>query len=58
MTKAPQDKSLAELAQEMCKREDLLDHLTAKAEVLRRQTEAQLEATYATTRNANYMRPQ
>lgn len=55
MAKAPQDMSLAELAQEMCKREDSLDHLTAKAEVLRRQTEAQLEATHATTRNANYM---
>jgi hypothetical protein len=53
--KDPQAMSLAELAQEMNKRADSLDHLTAKAEITRRQTEAQLEATRATTRNANYM---
>jgi hypothetical protein len=51
----PQAMSLAELAQEMNKREDSLDHLTAKAEVIRRQTEAQLDAARATMRNANYM---
>ncbi|WFU53016.1 hypothetical protein QA639_25425 [Bradyrhizobium pachyrhizi] len=53
--KNPQAMSLAELAQEMNKREDSLDHLIAKAEIVRRQTEAQLEATRATTRNASYM---
>jgi hypothetical protein len=37
------------------KREDSLDHLAAKAEITRRQTAAQLDATRATTRNANYM---
>jgi len=55
MAKRPQDMSLDELAQEMNKREDSLDHLTAKAEITRRQTAAQLDATRATTRNANYM---
>ena len=53
--KKPQAMSLAELAQELNKREDSLDHLTAKAEITRRQTEAQLDATRATKRNANYM---
>jgi len=47
--------SLDELAQEMNKREDSLDHLTAKAEITRRQTAAQLDATRATVRNARYM---
>ena len=42
MAKKPKDMSLNELAQEMYKREDSLDHLTAKAEITRRQTEAQL----------------
>ena len=55
MAKRPQDMSHDELAQEMNKREDSLDHLTAKAEITRRQTAAQLDATRATTRNANYM---
>jgi hypothetical protein len=36
MAKEPKDMSYAELAQEMCKREDSLDHLTAKAEMARR----------------------
>ena len=53
--KDPHAMSLAELAQEMNKRVDSLDHLTAKAEISRRQVEAQLEAARATTRNANYM---
>jgi hypothetical protein len=53
--KEPQAMTFAELAQEMNKREDSLDHLTAKAEIMRRQTEAQIDATRATTRNANYM---
>ncbi len=39
----------------MNKREDSLDHLTAKVEVVRRRTEAQIEATRTTARNANYM---
>jgi hypothetical protein len=39
----------------MCKREDTLDHLTAKAEVTRRQLEAQLAATQTAKRNSNYM---
>jgi hypothetical protein len=39
----------------MNKRADSLDHLTAKAEITRRQTAAQLDATRATVRNANYM---
>jgi hypothetical protein len=55
VAKASKDMSFDELAQEMCKRPDSLDHLTAKAEITRRQTEAQLEATHASTRNANYM---
>ena len=37
MAKRPQDMSLDELAQEMNKRENSLDHLTAKAEITRRQ---------------------
>ena len=36
MAKAPKDMSYEELAQEMCKRENSLDHLTAKAEMARR----------------------
>jgi ABC-type transporter Mla subunit MlaD len=55
MAKRPQDMSLDELAQEMNKREDSLDHLTAKAEITRRQTAAQLDATRATISNAKYM---
>jgi hypothetical protein len=39
----------------MNKREDSLDHLTAKAEITRRQTAAQLDATRATISNAKYM---
>jgi hypothetical protein len=48
MAKRPQDMSLNELAQEMWKRADSLDHLTAKAEMMRRQTVAQLDATLTT----------
>jgi hypothetical protein len=55
MAKRPQDMSLDELAQEMWKRADSLDHLTAKAEMMRRQTVAQLDATQATVSNAKYM---
>lgn len=36
MAKAPQQMTYDELAQEMCKRADSLDHLTAKAEMARR----------------------
>ena len=52
MANRPQDMSLDELAQEMNKREDSLDHLTAKAEITRRQTAAQLDATRAIISNA------
>jgi hypothetical protein len=55
MAKAPTEMTLGELTQETFKRPDSLDHLTAKAEITRRQTEAQLEATHASKRNANYM---
>jgi hypothetical protein len=41
---------LGELVQELHKREDSLDHLMAKAEVLRRQTQAQLDACAAQER--------
>lgn len=36
MAKEPKEMTYEELAQEMCKREDSLDHLTAKAEMARR----------------------
>jgi hypothetical protein len=36
MAKEPQDKTLDELMQDMCTREDCLEHLTAKAEMVRR----------------------
>ena len=36
MAKSPKEMSYAELAQEMYKRADSLDHLTAKAEMARR----------------------
>jgi hypothetical protein len=39
MAKEPNQMSYAELAQEMCKREDSLPHLTAKAEMARRAAE-------------------
>jgi hypothetical protein len=38
---------LSELVQELHKREDSLDHLMAKAEIIRRQTQAQLDACAA-----------
>ncbi|SIN83126.1 hypothetical protein SAMN05443247_00042 [Bradyrhizobium erythrophlei] len=53
--KDPKAMSLGELAQEMQKREDALDHLSAKAEAIWRQAQAQLNAAHATIRNANYM---
>jgi hypothetical protein len=53
---------LSELVQELHKREDSLDHLMAKAEIIRRQTQAQLDACAAQERacasqerNARYM---
>src|SRR3954464_2734578 len=53
---------LSELVQELHKREDSLDHLMAKAEIIRRQTQAQLDAREAQKRacasqekNARYM---
>jgi hypothetical protein len=55
MAKPPSEMTLAELAQDMCTREDSLMHLTAKAEFNRRQLEAQLEATKTAKRNSNYM---
>ena len=39
MTKEPKDMTYAEPAREMHKREDLLDHLMAKAEMARRAAE-------------------
>ena len=41
---------LSELVQELHKREDSLDHLMAKAEITRRQTQAQLDACAAQER--------
>jgi len=55
MAKPPSEMTLAELAQDMCTREDSLMHLTAKAEFNRRQLEAQFEATKTAKRNSNYM---
>jgi hypothetical protein len=45
MAKEPHEKTLHELAQEMWKRPDSLDHLIAKAEMELRRTRAQLRAT-------------
>jgi septal ring factor EnvC (AmiA/AmiB activator) len=60
--KQPEEMTLEELAQEMRKRVDSLDHLTAKAEMLRRQVVSSMEATSAqkaaadaATNNAHYM---
>ena len=47
MSKEPHEMSLHELSREMYKREDSLPHLTAKAEILRRTTEAELQASAA-----------
>jgi hypothetical protein len=47
--------TLLELAQELHKREDSDDHLMAKPEILRRQTQAQLDACAAQERSARYM---
>ncbi len=48
MAKEPKDKTYDELAQDMCKREDCLEHLTAKAEMTRRTA---VQATW----NGRYM---
>jgi septal ring factor EnvC (AmiA/AmiB activator) len=60
--KQPEEMTLEELAQEMRKRTDSLDHLTAKAEMTRRQVVSSIEATSAqkaaadaATINAQYM---
>jgi hypothetical protein len=45
MAKHPSQMTEAELAQDMWKRADSLEHLMAKAEMERRRTEAQLRAT-------------
>jgi hypothetical protein len=45
MAKAPSEMTLTELAQDMWKRADSLDHLKAKAEMELRRTRAQLRAT-------------
>jgi|RhiMetdeSRZDD1v2_1073273.scaffolds.fasta_scaffold2294920_2 hypothetical protein len=55
LSKAPADMTLDELAQEKWKREDNLDHLQAKAEVLRRESQSQLNAWVSQKRNARYM---
>jgi hypothetical protein len=47
--------TLDELAQEKWKREDNLDHLQAKVEVLRRESQSQLNARVSQKRNARYM---
>jgi hypothetical protein len=47
MAKQPHEKTLFELAQDMCTRADSLVHLTAAAEITRRQTQAQLDACKA-----------
>jgi ABC-type glycerol-3-phosphate transport system permease component len=62
MPKSRKKMTLEELSHEMRKRADSLDHLTAKAEMSRRQlissieaTEAQRAAAFAATNNAQYM---
>jgi hypothetical protein len=45
--KQPEEMTLGELAQEMRKRAESLDHLTAKAEMTRRQMVSSIEATSA-----------
>jgi hypothetical protein len=52
LSKAPADMTLDELAQEKWKREDNLDHLQAKVEVLRRESQSQLNARVSQKRNA------
>jgi hypothetical protein len=52
MAKEPHEMTLHELSQEMYKREETLPHLTAKAELLRRTTEAQLKASAAEIQSA------
>jgi hypothetical protein len=61
MAKEPHEMTLQELSQEMYKREDSLPHLTAKAEILRRTTDAELKASaaeietaHAATKTATY----
>jgi hypothetical protein len=48
MGKEPKDKTLDELMQDMCTRADCLEHLTAKAEMARREA-------LQVQRNNNYM---
>ncbi len=52
MAKEPKDKTLAELAQEMWKREDSLDHLTARAEMELRRTRYMKTSAIATAVSA------
>lgn len=52
MAKEPHEMTLQELSQEMYKREDSLPHLTAKAEILRRTTNAELRASAAEVETA------
>ena len=47
MEKHPSKMTLDELAQGMAKSEDSLDRLAARAEIMRRQTQAQLDACAA-----------
>ena len=47
MAKQPHEKTLFELAQDMCTRADSLVHLTAAAEITRRKIQAQLDACRA-----------
>jgi hypothetical protein len=47
VAKEASEKTLEELAQDMCFRADSLPHLTARAEITRRQTKAQLDACAA-----------
>ena len=62
LSKKPEDMTLEELALDMRKRADSLDHLTAKAEMTRRQMVSSIDATIAqkaaadaATNNAQYM---
>lgn len=62
LSKEPADMTLPELAQAMWGKEGNLDYQMAKAEILRRQTQAQLDACAAQERacaaqekNASYM---
>jgi hypothetical protein len=54
MAKEMKDRTLEELAVDLYKKEDSLDHLMAKAEMLRRTTVAQLDAAKATVETAAF----